>query len=243
MAGSLSLSLNPAQREAFFKGLGLITPIKDAWKQKRKMQIAMKYIIKSMPYSILCLLILSQTLIADYKKTAEELLKSKLEVVISVLQNKDIEEQAKKDEIIEIITPLFDFSLMAKLTLGKQYWPGLGKEKKERFKELFIKRLKDSYLDKLTLYTDEKIVYKDSVQVKKKIQIPTVLISKDNEISMLYKFYNSKHGWRIYDLEIEGVSIVQTYRSQFDQVLRSGSIDDLLLKLQKTENKQPLTTN
>ncbi|UCD86697.1 MAG: ABC transporter substrate-binding protein [Desulfobacterales bacterium] len=196
--------------------------------------------MKSLLYAVLSLLILSQTVIADDKSAAEEALKSKLEGVISVLQKKEIEHEAKKKEIMEIVTPIFDFSLMAKLTLGRKFWPGLAKEKKERFSELFIKRLKESYLEKLTRYTysDEKIVYNAPIQVKKRIHIPTDLISKDNKISMLYKLYKSKQNWKIYDIEIEGVSLITTYRSQFDQVLSKGTIDDLLKKLEEPENKQ-----
>ena len=195
--------------------------------------------MKSPLYAVLSLLILSQTVIANDKSAAEEILKSKLEAVISVLQKKEVELEAKKKEIDEIVTPIFDFSLMAKLTLGRKFWPGLSKEKKERFTELFIKRLKESYLGKLTrdTYTDEKIVYNAPIQVKKKIHIPTELISKENKISMLYKLYKSKQNWKIYDIEIEGVSIITTYRSQFIEVLSSGTIDDLLIKLEEPENK------
>lgn len=196
--------------------------------------------MKSLLYAVLSLLVLSHTAIADSKSAAEETLRSKLEAVISVLQKKELELEAKKKEIVEIVTPIFDFSLMAKLTLGRKYWPGLAKEKKEKFTDLFIKRLKESYLEKLTryTYTDEKIVYNAPIQVDKKIHIPTELISKDNKISMLYKLYKSKQEWKVYDIEIEGVSIITTYRSQFDQVLSKGTIDDLLKKLEEPENKQ-----
>ncbi|GAH70156.1 unnamed protein product, partial [marine sediment metagenome] len=166
--------------------------------------------MKNLLYAVLSLLILSQTVIADDKSAAEEILKSKLEAVISVLQKKELELEAKKKEIEEIVTPIFDFSLMAKLTLGRKFWPGLSKEKKEKFTELFIKRLKGTYLGKLTrdTYTDEKIVHNAPIQVKKRIHIPTELISKENKISMLYKLYKSKQNWKIYDIEIEGVSII-----------------------------------
>ncbi len=197
--------------------------------------------MKSLLYAVLSLLILSQTVIADDKIAAEEALKCKLDAVISVLQKKELEIETKKKEILEIITPIFDFSLMAKLTLGRKYWPGLAKEKQERFTELFIKRLKESYLEKLTrnTFSDEKIVYNAPIQVKKKIHIPTDLISKGNNISMLYKLYKSKQDWKIYDIEIEGVSIITTYRSQFYEVLSKGTIDDLLKKLEEPENKPP----
>ena len=100
-----------------------------------------------------------------------------------------------------------------------------------------MERLKASYLEKLSLYSDEKIVYKATIKVGKKIRIPTDLISKGSKISMLYKLYKAKNGWRIYDIEIQGVSIIRTYRSQFDQVLRKGTFNDLLLELEKLGNK------
>lgn len=193
--------------------------------------------MKNLIYAVLFTLIFSQAAVADDKKEAEELLKGKLDSVIFVLEKKDIDQQVKKKEIIEIITPMFNFSLMSKLTLGKKHWPGLTKDQKEKFTELFTKRLKNSYLDKMMLYTDEKIEYKESVKVGKKVQIPTILTSKDNKISMLYKLYKSKQGWRIYDIEIQGVSLISTYRSQFDEILRNKTVDDLLAKLEKPENK------
>ncbi len=193
--------------------------------------------MKNLIYTVLFTLIFSQAAVADDKKDAEELLKGKLESVIFILEKKDIDRQAKKKEIVEIVTPMFNFSLMSKLTLGKKHWPGLTKDQKEKFIELFTKRLKDSYLDKLMLYSDEKIEYKESVQVGKKVQIPTILTSKDNKISMLYKLYKSKQGWRIYDIEIQGVSLISSYRSLFDEILRNKTVDDLLAKLEKPENK------
>ena len=136
------------------------------------------------------------------------------------------------NEIIDIINPMFDFSLMAKLTLGKKYWPALAPEQKDRFTRLFLQRLRASYLDRLTHYTDEKVLFESPVAVNKKIHIPTYLVSQNQKISIRYKFYNSESNWKIYDLEIQGVSIIRSYRSQFHEILKSGTIDDLLTKLE-----------
>ncbi len=81
------------------------------------------------------------------------------------------------------------------------------------------------------VYTDEEILYGEPVANGTKVQMSTSLISKDSSIEMVYKFYRSSVGWQIYDVEIGGVSVIQTYRSQFDGVLRDGSIDDLIEKL------------
>jgi phospholipid transport system substrate-binding protein len=191
-------------------------------------------ILKSLLYVILSLLVLSQTAAADNKSAAEVFLKSKLEAVLAVLQQKELEQQTKTKKVIEIIDPMFDFPLMARLTL-KKYWAGLDQEKQERFIKLFKINLKDFYVDTLNLYTDEKIVYKASIQgrQKRKILIPTELISKGEIISIDYKLYQSKNNWKIYDVEIKGTSIIRTYQSQFYHDMQSGTIDDLLQKLEK----------
>lgn len=193
--------------------------------------------MKSLLYSVFILLVMTQTVGADDKDVAKELLETRIMSAIAVLQIKDLDQQEKKKQVIEIVTPIFNFSLMAKLSLGRKYWPGLTKEERQRFTELFTKLLKESYLDKLMLYTDEKVVFKTPVQEKRKIKIQTELISKDNTISMLYKLHESTHSWLIYDIEVQGVSIISTYRSQFDQVLSNGTIDELLIKLERPENK------
>jgi len=188
--------------------------------------------MKNLLVAVISLLLFYQSAAADDKSEVEKLLKNNLDAVITVLQKKDLEQQAKNKEIVDIVTPMFDFELMARLSLGKKHWPGLSQDKKERFTELFIKRLKASYLNNFTLYTDEKVFYEPSVQVKKKIHAPTYLVSKDKKISILYKFYKAEKNWKIYDLEIQGVSIIRSYRSQFSSILESGTVDDLLLKLE-----------
>jgi phospholipid transport system substrate-binding protein len=194
--------------------------------------------MKRLLYSVFILLVMTQTVGADDRDVAKELLENRVDAAIAVLQKKDLDQQEKDKQIIEIVTPLFDFPLMAKLSLGRKYWPGLVNEKQQRFIELFTKRMKASYLDKLTLYTDENVVFKTPVQEKRKIKIPTDLISKNNTISMLYKLHESTNNWLIYDIEIQGVSIISTYRSQFEQVLSKGTIDELLIKLEKPENPE-----
>ena len=187
-------------------------------------------------YAVFSLLILSQTVIADDKIAAQEFLKSKLDRVFEVLHQEDLGQQAKNKEIVETVSPMFDFPLMAKLSLGRKYWPDLSGDHKERFTELFVERLRQSYLNKLTTYTDEKIIYESPVAVKKKVHVPTLLISKGKKISMLYKLYSSNNTWKIYDVEIQGVSIIRSYRSQFKEILQNGTFDDLLQKMQKPVN-------
>ena len=182
------------------------------------------------------LLAIHSLVLAESQISAEDLLKAKLNAVFTVLQNKNLEQQTQQSRIEEIVTPMFDFPLMAKLSLGRKHWSGLNQENKDRFTELFVKRLRQSYLNKIKIYTDEKIIYEPPVEVKKKIHVPTHLISKGKKISMLYKFYKSNDRWKIYDVEIQGVSIIRSYRSQSNEILQNGTFDDLLQRLEKPVN-------
>ena len=194
-----------------------------------------EYIMIRFLYIFFLLLILSNPLLADEKSDALEIVKRKLDDVFAVLQKDDLDQQAKKKEIDAIVSPMFDFDLMAKLTLGKKHWPGLPREKKEKFTERYIELLKTSYLEKLALYTDEKVIFEQPAQVKRKVHVPTQLVSKDRKTSILYKLYKSDENWKVYDLEIQGVSIIRSYRSQFSETLKTGTIDDLLLKMERPE--------
>lgn len=190
---------------------------------------------------ILCIavvmLLISQVGWSDDRNAAKELLVKNIESALSILQKKDLVQQEKNKQVTAIVEPLFDFNLMAKLALGRKYWPELSEQNRKKFVDLFVARLKATYVDKLSFYTNERVIYGSAVQNGIKIRVPTKVISKTKNYSMLYKLYKSSKGYRIYDIEIEGVSLISTYRSQFYDILSKGTIDDLLLKLEKPENK------
>jgi phospholipid transport system substrate-binding protein len=193
--------------------------------------------MKRMLYVVLAFLLMSQIAWSDDKSAAKELLTNNMEAALAVLQKKDINQQEKKEQVIKIAEPIFDFHLMAKLALGRKYWQDLSEKNREKFVDLFVAKLKATYVDKLSLYTDEKIAYETPVQKGIKIYIPTKVVSKDKSFAMMFKLYKSSDTWKIYDIEIEGVSLISTYRSQFNDILSKGTIDDLLAKLEKPENK------
>jgi len=163
-----------------------------------------------------------------------DLLQSRWDAVITILKKKELDEKVKENQIYKVVGPLFDFPLMAKLTLGRKNWPKLRAQQQEKFTRLFTQRLKSSYLEKIKLYTNEKALYKPIKQKKKTIiYVPMQLITKDSEITILYKLRKADKFWKIYDVEIQGVSILLTYRSQFDDILRRGTVKDLLSQLEK----------
>lgn len=161
-----------------------------------------------------------------------KLTRDKIDIVIGLLQKE--KDKAKRNKlIIEAIDPIFDFEQMAKLSMGKKHWVGMSKAQRKEFLELFVTRLQESYLEKLDLYTNEKVEIEKAKQVKSRIYVTTKLISGGEAMEMIYKFFKSRQGWQVYDVEILGVSVVATYRSQFQGLLRDGTYEDLLAKMRK----------
>ena len=176
------------------------------------------------------------TLSADEVSEIQTMTKEKVDLVIQTLKDTSLSKKEKKEGILKTIDGLFDFNLMARLSLGKENWKPLSKSKRKEFSKLFVERLKQSYLDKLDLYTDEEVVVGEAKLTKKnRVEVLTYLITKDDKKEMTYKLYKSKKKrWMVYDVDVLGVSIVQTYRSQFSGILKKESMEQLMERMRSS---------
>jgi phospholipid transport system substrate-binding protein len=196
--------------------------------------------MKKIACLLLVLLLLSQTAVADVESEAAKLLKKSVDKIFTVLSDKELSIDQKKSKVIEITSPVFGFSLMAKLSLGKEHWSQFNAKQRTEFIDLFTDLFENFYIDKLDFFSNETVVFQPATIVKQnKVLIQTALISKGTQYSMLYKMFKTKNGWRIYDFEIEGVSILRSYRSQYHYFLKKGGIEGLLAKMREIkENKE-----
>lgn len=193
---------------------------------------------------IVCLLsivlLLSHVTVADVESEAERLLKKSVNNIFTVLSDKELSMDQKKGKVVEIADPVFDYPLMAKLSLGKAHWSRFNAGQRAEFTSLFTGQFQSFYVEKLDFFSDETVVFHPASLVKnKKVLIQTTLISKGTEYSMLYKMYKTRNGWKIYDFEVEGVSILQSFRSQFHHILKEVGVEGLLEKMREinTYNK------
>lgn len=161
------------------------------------------------------------------------LLKERSDDIIVILENKDLDDETKKGRIEDIIKRIVDFQIMSKLALGRETWTAMTKEDQEIFEELFTKILMQAYLNKIVASFDWDIIIKETEQVTQKtVSISAFIISKDQKISVLCKFFQSSIGWKIYDVEIEGVSLLRSYRGQFKSILKEETIKELMDKME-----------
>ena len=197
--------------------------------------------------ALLKLLIISTFLITSAHALKKEEIKTimdyKIQNIVKIIQDKKIQNGQKAKEIVQIIDDVFDYKLMARIALGKKTWVSISKDKQNEFVEVFENKLKKSYLDKLELYTNEKIRVIDLVTYKKsRLQLETEIIGKDDIYKVNYNFYYNKRSkeWFIYDVDLIGVSIIQTYRQQFSGLLKDKTFDEMLTILKESNDKKDI---
>jgi len=159
---------------------------------------------------------------------------------IEVLKNANLSKDEKISKIFAVFDPYFDYEQMSKIALSKRY-NNLSAEQKVKFNKAFEERLKTSYVDKLLSYKNQTINFKDVTKPNEnRYFLNADLVGEDGKnYGFTYKFYNAKErGWLIYDVEILGVSIIQTYRSQFDSLMENESFENLLSKLNSVQVPQ-----
>ena len=138
-----------------------------------------------------------------------------------------------KDERIAIISKeietVFDFKELSRRTLGKQ-WKKMSAEQQKEFVQLFRQLLQGVYADRLLAYSDQKIIFDKEIMLKKgRAEVQSYLQTADGKkIPLFYRLTDKSGSWRVYDVIIEGVSMVKNYRTQFRQILSKDPPEKLL---------------
>jgi len=141
----------------------------------------------------------------------------------------------RRDQLRQILFARFDFSEMARRALGAS-WRRRTPQEQEEFVRLFTELLEHAYTDTIESYTDEKIIYVGErldgnyAEVKSKI-----LTSKGQEFSIDYKTQVVAGEWKVYDVVVENISMVNNFRSQFSRVINNASYEELVRRLKEKQ--------
>jgi phospholipid transport system substrate-binding protein len=141
--------------------------------------------------------------------------------------------EVKQKKIWTIVDSIFDYKELSKRSLGRN-WRRLNPDQQKEFVNLFRRLLGKAYMDRIMAYADEKVVFfKETFFSENKAEVKSKLITKSNEIPMYYRLILENDSWKVYDVSIEGVSLVRNYRSQFKSILKDKAPSDLLQILRK----------
>ena len=169
--------------------------------------------------------------IDDVRKTVDE--------VVRIVADKEMKkhDQKRRQALKKTISVIFDYSEMAKRSLGK-HWNARSAAEKKQFVDLFATLLENSYAGKIESYNNEKIIYikeildGDHAEVKSK-----VVTAKRDEFTLDYRLINQNGKWMAYDVVIEGVSLVSNYRTQFNKIISTNGYGELVKKLQSKSDE------
>ena len=167
----------------------------------------------------------------------QEELKSIIDRILIVLRDPalkgDDTKEQRRNLLRSIVSDNFSFEKMSQMCLAK-HWRKRSDQEKKVFVEMFGQLLEETYISKVESFTDEKIVFVKEFLKNRKALIYTKVITDTIEIPINYRMYQTKQGdWMVYDIVIEGVSLVANYRSQFASILKKGSYEQLVKDLKK----------
>lgn len=136
--------------------------------------------------------------------------------------------KSKNDKgIVSVLDSIIDYETMAKVSLSTK-WKDISDADKKDFSKAFETKLKNSYVDKLYMYNDQEVVVKDLKEAANgRLVLETEILSKKtaDKYKISYKLYNKDDNWIIYDIDLLGVSILQTYRVQFSDYFKTPDRD------------------
>jgi phospholipid transport system substrate-binding protein len=176
-----------------------------------------------------------------YAATPKETIKAGVDDLLKTLGDPAFKAKPKNEQIAMLesqIEAVFDFKELSRRTLARS-WKKMSPEQQTEFVELFQKLLQGVYADLLISYTDEKIIFGKETMLKKgRAEVESYLQTKDGKkIPLFYRLTDKSGSWKVYDVIIEGVSMVKNYRTQFREIMKGGSPEKLLEILRKKVEK------
>jgi phospholipid transport system substrate-binding protein len=170
-----------------------------------------------------------------------EQLKDAIDRVVKVLEDPALKGPDRKAErqaaVTKIAQEIFDFPEVGRRSLGR-HWQPLSDKQREEFTALFADLLERSYVSKIELYSGEKITYASERLDGDTATVATRIATKSGaEVPIDYRLLKKGTRWLVYDVNIEGVSLVSNYRTQFNKIIQTSSFEDLLQKLKTKQGE------
>ncbi len=167
-----------------------------------------------------------------YAKEPTRQVKEAVDNIIEILRDKRLKKPEyaaeRRAAIRKVANEKFDFEEMAKRALGI-HWRARTIEERKEFVTLFSDLLERSYINRIERYTDEKIIYVGERIDGEFADVDTkVITGRTVEIPIRYRLLKKNTKWDVYDVVIEGVSLISNYRNQFNKIIRSQSYEELV---------------
>ncbi len=168
-----------------------------------------------------------------------EQIRMSVDKVQAILKNPQLKSPAKakerRDQLRQVISSRFDFAEMARRSLGSQ-WRRLSPKEQEEFVRIFTDLLERAYIDRVESYSDEKFAYvRENLDKDYGEVLSRIVTNKGEEFSLNYKVQLVNGEWKVYDVVVENISLVNNYRSQFSRVIANSSYEELVRRIKEKQ--------
>jgi phospholipid transport system substrate-binding protein len=175
--------------------------------------------------------------------TATAAIKSTIKQMFVILNDEELKTPGRAEErrqqLEKVIGNRIAYDEMAKRSLGPQ-WSQLNEEERQEFVRLYAQLLRDTYSSRFDRYSDEKVEFLQETLQGDYAEVRTRLTSSKFSLDVDYRMLQRAGDWRVYDIVVDGISLVHSYREQFTKIIRTYSYEELVTKLrQKTGEIKP----
>lgn len=195
---------------------------------------------------LLSLFVLSLFFLPCAAKAGEvtDIVKADIDRTLSALKDPALQgpenRELRSERVRGTVEELFDFEEVSKRSLGR-YWRARTEAERHEFVRLFTALLENSYMDRIYEHRDDKVLYTGEVSRGGKVEVRTkVITTKGTEVPISYRLMNKDGAWKAYDMVVEGVSLLSTYRTQFDEKIQSSSYEALVEHLREKVRKKAM---
>jgi phospholipid transport system substrate-binding protein len=178
--------------------------------------------------------------VPSYAGAPTDAMKATIDEVLRIVRANELKQPNKTEErrqlLERVVEARFDYQEMSRRALGAP-WNTLSDQEKQEFVGLFRTLLTNSYADKIETYSGEGVQYLNERTEKDYAEVRTKVLSGKTEIPLDYRLINKVNDWRVYDVVVDGISLVNNYRGQFTKIIKSSSYADLVEQLRKKSEK------
>ncbi len=179
-----------------------------------------------------CLLVVFLFVPAGAISQPQAQVESMINSVLVVLQKKNLSAEEKKAQVSGRIQQYLNMSSMAQRTLG-DYWSAATPEQRKYFSDLFVQVLEGTYLNRINDYSGGQVQYLQQRVKDNKAIIDTKFVFADLEIPVQYKMIYEDNSWQVFDVVIEGVSLIRNYRSSYGEIIRKNGYAGLFALMEE----------
>jgi phospholipid transport system substrate-binding protein len=183
------------------------------------------------------LLILTIVPIPARAELPRETIQTQVNRVLDVLKNPGEAKAVKEKKILSIVDEFFDYPELSRRTLAN-HWKAFSPEQQKEFTSLFGKLLANVYMDRIMQYTNEKVVFSKETKLSDDtVEVQSEIVTQTKSVPLNYRMISRAGEWKVFDVVVEGVSLVMNYRSQFREILANKPPENLLQMLREKGRK------